>query len=599
MTDEIKNTIAVLPHLPGCYQFLDENDTVIYVGKAKDLKKRVSSYFNKHHEHPKTRILVRNIRKIKYIVVNTEEDTFLLENNLIKQWKPRYNVMLKDDKTYPFIVIKNEFFPRVYKTRKIVKDGSRYFGPYTSVVSVNALLDIFRNVYKIRTCRLNLTPENISAGKFRVCLEYHIKKCKGPCEALQTMDDYNKNISEITEILKGNISIIEKQMQEEMQSLAEQLRFEEAQELKEKLWLIQNFREKSQVVSSFDYNLDVFSLEEDEHAAFINYLHVVKGAVNQAYTFEYKKKLDETPEELLGLGIVEMRQRFGSQSREIIVPFLPDLKLSEVEFTIPQRGDKRKLLSLSEKNVKQYKIDKLKKAEMLNPDQRSTRILKTVQKDLQLKEVPWHIECFDNSNIQGTNPVAACVVFKKAKPAKKEYRHYNVKSVTGPDDYASMREIVERRYSRLLHEGSPLPQLIVIDGGKGQLHAAVESLQKIGLYGKIAMIGIAKRLEEIYYPEDSVPLYIDKNSETLKLIQQLRDEAHRFGITFHRQKRSKAQVVSELDSVKGIGAETKKKLLTHFKSIKRIKEADREEIIRIIGNSKGELIERWISESKK
>ncbi len=599
MTDEIKNTIAVLPHQPGCYQFLDDRDTVIYVGKAKDLKKRVSSYFNKNHEHPKTRILVRNIRKIKYIVVNTEEDTFLLENNLIKQLMPRYNVMLKDDKTYPFIVIKNEFFPRVYKTRKIVKDGSRYFGPYTSVVSVNALLDIFRNVYKIRTCRLNLTPENISAGKFRVCLEYHIKKCKGPCEALQTMEDYNKNISEITEILKGNISIIEKQIQEEMQSLAEQLRFEEAHELKEKLWLIQNFREKSQVVSSFDYNLDVFSLEEDEHSAFINYLHVVKGAVNQAYTFEYKKKLDETPEELLGLGIVEMRQRFGSQSREIIVPFLPYLKLSEVEFTIPRRGDKRKLLSLSEKNVKQYKIDKLKKAEMLNPDQRSTRILKTVQKDLQLKEVPWHIECFDNSNIQGTNPVAACVVFKKAKPAKKEYRHYNVKSVTGPDDYASMREIVERRYSRLLNEGSPLPQLIVIDGGKGQLHAAVESLQKIGLYGKIAIIGIAKRLEEIYYPEDSVPLYIDKNSETLKLIQQLRDEAHRFGITFHRQKRSKAQIVSELDSVKGIGAETKKKLLSHFKSIKRIKEAEREEIIRIIGKSKGELIGQWISESKK
>lgn len=599
MTDEIKNTIAVLPHQPGCYQFLDDKDTVIYVGKAKDLKKRVSSYFNKHHEHPKTRILVRNIRKIKYIVVNTEEDTFLLENNLIKQWMPRYNVMLKDDKTYPFIVIKNEFFPRVYKTRKIVKDGSRYFGPYTSVVSVNALLDIFRNVYKIRTCRLNLAPENISAGKFRVCLEYHIKKCKGPCEALQTMEDYNKNIGEITEILKGNISIIEKQIQEEMQSLAEQLRFEEAHELKEKLLLIQHFREKSQVVSSFDYNLDVFSLEEDEHSAFINYLHVVKGAVNQAYTFEYKKKLDETPEELLGLGIVEMRQRFGSQSREIIVPFLPDLKLSEVEFTIPQRGDKRKLLSLSEKNVKQYKIDKLKKAEMLNPDQRSTRILKTVQKDLQLKEVPWHIECFDNSNIQGTNPVAACVVFKKAKPVKKEYRHYNVKSVTGPDDYASMREIVDRRYSRLLNEGSPLPQLIVIDGGKGQLHAAVESLQKIGLYGKIAIIGIAKRLEEIYYPEDSVPLYIDKNSETLKLIQQLRDEAHRFGITFHRQKRSKAQIVSELDSVKGIGAETKKKLLTHFKSIKRIKEAEQEEIDRIVGKSKGELIERWISESKK
>ncbi|MDD2511640.1 MAG: excinuclease ABC subunit UvrC [Proteiniphilum sp.] len=594
MNDEIKNTLAVIPHQPGCYQFLDEKETVIYVGKAKDLKKRVSSYFNKHQEHPKTRILVRHIRKIKYIVVNTEEDTFLLENNLIKQLRPRYNVMLKDDKSYPSIVIKNEFFPRVYKTRNIVKDGSRYFGPYTSVQSVNALLNIFRSVYKIRTCRLHLTPENIAAGKFNVCLQYHIKKCKGPCEGLQSLDHYNRNISEITEILKGNISLIEKQIREEMLALAGGLRFEEAQELKEKLLLIRNFREKSQVVSTFGYNLDVFSMEEDEQSAYINYLHVVNGAINQAYTFAYRKKLDETPEELLGLGIVEMRQRFGSRSKEIIVPFLPYLKLADVEFTIPQRGDKRTLLQLSEKNVKQFKIDKLKKAEMLNPEQRATRILKSMQKDLQLKELPRHIECFDNSNIQGTNPVAACVVFRKAKPAKKEYRHFNVKSVTGPDDYASMREIVERRYSRLLNEGAPLPQLIVIDGGKGQLHAAVESLQKIGLYGKIAIIGIAKRLEEIYYPGDSVPLYIDKNSETLKLIQQLRDEAHRFGITFHRQKRSKSQIASELDGVKGIGKETKKKLLTRFKSIKRIREAPQEEISELIGKSKAALIRQWI-----
>ncbi|MDK2852684.1 MAG: excinuclease subunit [Proteiniphilum sp.] len=596
MNDEIKNSLAVIPHQPGCYQFIDEKGTVIYVGKAKDLKKRVSSYFNKQQEHPKTRILVRNIRKIKYIVVNTEEDTFLLENNLIKEFRPRYNVMLKDDKSYPSIVIKNEYFPRVYKTRNIVKDGSRYFGPYTSVQSVNALLGIFRSVYKVRTCRLNLSPENIAAGKFKVCLQYHIKKCKGPCEGLQSLEDYNRNIAEITEILKGNISIIEKQIREEMQALADELRFEEAQELKEKLILIQNFREKSQVVSNFGYNLDVFALEQDEQAAYINYLHVVNGAINQAYTFEYRKKLDETKEELLGLGIVEMRQRFGSNSKEIIVPFLPDLKLADVSFTIPQRGDKRTLLQLSEKNVKQYKLDKLKKAEMLNPDQRATRILKGVQKDLRLKEMPWHIECFDNSNIQGTHPVAACVVFKKAKPAKKEYRHFNVKSVTGPDDYASMREIVERRYSRLLNEGAPLPQLIVIDGGKGQLHAAVESLQKIGLYGKIAVIGIAKRLEEIYYPGDSVPLYIDKNSETLKLIQQLRDEAHRFGITFHRQKRSKSQIRSELDDLKGIGRETKKKLLTRFKSIKRIREATDEEITELIGKSKATLIREWINE---
>lgn len=597
MNDEIKQTLAVLPHQPGCYQFLDEKGTVIYVGKAKDLKKRVSSYFNKQHDHPKTRILVRNIRKIKYIVVNSEEDTFLLENNLIKQLRPRYNVLLKDDKSYPSIVVKNEFFPRVYKTRNIVRDGSRYFGPYTSVQSVNTLLDIFRNVYKVRTCRLNLTPENIAAGKFKVCLQYHIKKCKGPCEAFQSLEEYNRNIAEITEILKGNISIIEKQIREEMHLLAEELRFEEAQELKDKLLLIQNFREKSQVVSNFGYNLDVFAFEEDEQAAYINYLHVVNGAVNQAYTFEYRKKLEERPDELLGLGIVEMRQRFGSNSKEIIVPFLPDLKLTDVEFTIPQRGDKRTLLLLSEKNVKQFKLDKLKKAEMLNPDQRATRILKSAQKDLRLKEIPWHIECFDNSNIQGSHPVAACVVFKKAKPVKKEYRHFNVKSVTGPDDYASMREIVERRYSRLLNEGAPLPQLIVIDGGKGQLHAAVESLQKIGLYGKIAIIGIAKRLEEIYYPGDPVPMYIDKNSETLKLIQQLRDEAHRFGITFHRQKRSKAQITSQLDEIKGIGKETKRKLLTRFKSIKRIREATDEEISELIGRSKTAQIRKWIHDS--
>jgi excinuclease ABC subunit C len=598
MTDEIKNTLAVIPHQPGCYQFLDEKGTVIYVGKAKDLKRRVSSYFNKVQEHPKTRILVSKIRSIKYIVVNSEEDTFLLENNLIKELRPRYNVLLKDDKSYPSIVVKNEYFPRVYKTRNIVKDGSKYFGPYTSVQSVNALLELFRANYKIRTCRLNLTPENIASGKFKVCLEYHIKRCEGPCEGYQSLESYNKNIIDIVEILKGNVSIIEKQIEEKMRELSQQMRYEDANELKEKWILIQNFREKSQVVSNINYNLDVFSFEENENSAYINYLHVVIGGINQAYTFEYKKKLEETPEELLGMGILEMRQRYGSESKEIIVPFIPDLKLHGVEFVVPQRGDKKSLLSLSEKNVKQYKIDKLKKTEILNPEQRTTRILKTMQKDLRLKEMPIHIECFDNSNIQGTNPVAACVVFKKAKPSKKDYRHFNIKSVIGPDDYASMREIVERRYSRLLNEGSSLPQLIVIDGGKGQLHAAVESLQKIGLYGKIAVIGIAKRLEEIYYPDDSVPLYIDKNSETLKLIQHLRDEAHRFGITFHRQKRSKTQLVSELDDVKGIGTETKKKLLTHFKSIKRIKEANEEEITKIVGKNKSFIIMNWISSSE-
>lgn len=590
MTQEIRDTLKILPQGPGCYQFLDEKGRIIYVGKAKNLKKRVSSYFNKHQENPKTRVLVRNIRQIKYIVVNTEEDTFLLENNLIKELKPRYNVMLKDDKSYPSIVIKNEFFPRVFKTRNIVKDGSKYFGPYTSVAAVDALIEVFRKIYKVRTCRLNLTPENISAGKFKVCLEYHIKRCDAPCVGYQSLENYNKNIAEITEILKGNISLIEKQITIEMQHYSDELRFEEAQRLKEKLLLIRNFREKSQVVSNVHYNLDVYGFAEDENAAYINYLHVVNGGIIQAYTFEYKKKLDETPEELLGLGIVEMRQRFGSESKEIMVPFIPDLILSGVEFIVPIRGDKRKLLDLSEKNVKQFKVDKLKKSEMLNPEQRTTRILKTVQKDLHLKELPWHIECFDNSNIQGTNPVAACVVFKKAKPSKKDYRHFNIKTVVGPDDYASMAEIIHRRYSRAVNEGHSLPQLIVIDGGKGQLHAATESLQKIGLYGKIAIIGIAKRLEEIYFPEDSVPLYIDKNSETLKLIQQLRDEAHRFGIAHHRNRRSKSQVTSELDQIKGVGKETKKKLLSHFKSVKRIKETREEEIASVVGKSKGKLI---------
>lgn len=595
MTQEIRDTLKILPQEPGCYQFLDEKGKIIYVGKAKNLKKRVSSYFNKTQENPKTRVLVRNIRQIKYIVVNTEEDTFLLENNLIKELKPRYNVMLKDDKSYPSIVIKNEYFPRVFKTRNIIKDGSKYFGPYTSVAAVDALIDIFRKIYRVRTCGLNLTPENIAAGKFKVCLEYHIKRCDAPCVGFQSLENYNKNIAEITEILKGNISLIEKQIIVEMQHCSDNLRFEEAQRLKEKLVLIRNFREKSEVVSNIHYNLDVYGFAEDENSAYINYLHVVNGGIIQAYTFEYKKRLDETPEELLGLGIVEMLQRFGSESKEMIVPFIPDLILSGVEFIVPQRGDKRKLLELSDKNVKQFKIDKLKKAEMLSPEQRTTRILKTVKNDLRLKETPWHIECFDNSNIQGTNPVAACVVFKKAKPSKKDYRHFNIKTVVGPDDYASMAEIIHRRYSRALNEGTSLPQLIVIDGGKGQLHAAADSLQKIGLYGKIAIIGIAKRLEEIYFPGDPVPLYIDKNSETLKLIQQLRDEAHRFGITHHRNRRSKSQVTSELDQIKGIGKETKKKLLSHFKSIKRIKEADEEDIISVIGKSKGQLIANYFN----
>lgn len=555
----------------------------------------MSSYFNKEHDSPKTRILVRKIVKIKYIVVNTEEDTFLLENNLIKQYQPRYNVLLKDDKTYPSIVVRKEYFPRVFQTRNIQRDGSRYFGPYTSTMAVRTLLETFRKVYKLRTCRLNLTPENIAAGKFKVCLQYHIKRCKGPCEGLQTLDDYNKNIQEILEILKGNVSIISRKIYEEMQQRAEEMKYEEAQELKEKYLMIENFRERSTVVSNFGYNIDVFFCSDDEQSAYINYLHVVNGAITQAYTFEYRKKLDETKEELLAMGIVEMRQRYKSESKEIIVPFIPEIELTNVDFTIPQRGDKRKLLALSEQNVKQYRVDKLKKAEILNPEQRSTRLLKSVQKDLHLKELPIHIECFDNSNIQGTNPVAACVVFKKGKPYKKDYRHFAIKTVEGPDDYASMQEVIQRRYSRLVNEGENLPQLIVVDGGKGQLSVAVEKLKEMNLYGKFAIIGIAERLEEIYFPGDSVPLYLDKNSETLKLIQFLRDEAHRFGLAFHRNKRSKSQIESELDQIKGIGPTSKKKLLAHFKSIKRIKEAAEDEIVKVMGKSKGELVYNWFN----
>ncbi len=593
MNNDIKTTLSVIPHQPGCYQFFDEEGTVIYIGKAKDLKKRVSSYFNKDHDSPKTRILVRKIAKIKYIVVNTEEDTFLLENNLIKQYQPRYNVMLKDDKTYPSIVVKNEFFPRVFQTRNIKQDGSHYFGPYTSAASVKALLETIHKVYKIRTCRLNLSPENIAAGKFKVCLQYHIKRCEGPCEGLQTMEDYNKNIREVLEILKGNVGVISKKIYEEMEQCAKELKFEEAQKLKEKYLMIENFKERSTVVSNFGYNIDVFFCSDDEQAAYINYLHVVNGAIIQAYTFEYRKKLDETKEELLAMGIVEMRQRYKSESKEIIVPFIPDVELTNVEFTIPQRGDKRKLLALSEQNVKQYRVDKLKRSEILNPEQRSTRLLKNVQKDLRLKELPIHIECFDNSNIQGTNPVAACVVFKKGKPSKKEYRHFTIKSVVGPNDYASMQEVIQRRYSRALNEGAKLPQLIVVDGGKGQLSAAVKKLKEMNLYNEIAIIGIAERLEEIYSPEDPIPIFLDKNSETLKLIQYLRDEAHRFGLAFHRKKRSKSQVKSELDGIKGIGPASKKKLLTHFKSIKRIKESEEEEIKKVLGESKGALVYNW------
>ncbi|MFV0330870.1 MAG: excinuclease ABC subunit UvrC [Dysgonomonas sp.] len=597
MSEYLRNIIQNIPEKPGCYQYFDEKGVIIYVGKAKNLKKRVSSYFSKKHEDsPKTRILVSKIRDIKYIIVDTEADTLLLENSLIKEFQPRYNVMLKDDKTYPSIVIRNEFYPRVELTRKIMKDGSLYFGPYSNVPSVKILLEFIHKLYPIRTCALNLTPEKIAEGKYKVCLEYHIKRCLGPCIGSQTYDNYNRNIESIKEILKGNTNLVSDEIYTQMLEMAEKHEFEEANKLKEKYLLVENFKNKSTVVSSIKYNIDVYSYDEDESAAYINYLNVHNGAIIQAYTFEYRKRLDEAKEELLGLGILEVRERFGSKAKEIVVPFLPDITLDDVEYVIPQRGGKKKLLLLSTQNVRQYKFDKLKKAESLNPEQRSVRILKEIQRDLNLKDLPTHIECFDNSNIQGTNPVSACVVFKMGKPSKRDYRHFNVKTVIGPDDFSTMREVVYRRYHRLLEEETPLPQLIVIDGGKGQLSAACESLKALGIYGKVAIVGIAKRLEEIYYPEDSIPLYLDKNSESLKVLQHLRDEAHRFGITFHRNQRSKHQIKSELDNIKGIGDEAKRLLFKEFRSVKRIKAAEDKELQKIVGKHKTALIRKYFED---
>lgn len=594
MNETLKNIIINIPEKPGCYQYFDEKGTIIYVGKAKNLKRRVSSYFAKtHDDSPKTRILVSKIRDIKYIVVDTEEDTFLLENNLIKRFKPRYNIMLKDDKTYASIVIKNEYFPRIFQTRKIVRDGSTYFGPFTSVVAIRAMMEIIHKLYPIRTCKLNLSPENIAKGNYKVCLEYHIKRCKGPCQGLQSLDQYNKNVSQIKEILKGNIGEISKDILREMQEKAAELKFEEAQALKEKYLLIDNFRTKSTVVSQITYNIDVFSYDEDTNAAYINYLHVVNGAINQAFTFEYKKILNEEKEYTLGMAIVEMRTRFASKSQEVIVPFTPDLSLNGVIFTIPQRGDKRKLLELSEQNVKQYKVDKLKKAETLNPEQRSIRILKEIQTTLGMDRTPMHIECFDNSNIQGSSPVAACVVFRKGKPCKREYRKYHIKTVVGPDDYASMQEVVYRRYKRMIEEETPLPDLIITDGGKGQMEA-VRKVIEDQLELKIPIAGLAKdskhRTSEILFGFPTQIVGIKQNTAIFHLLENIQNEVHRFAIKFHKQVRSKAQVSSEFDNLKGIGETTKNKLLKHFKSTKRLKESDIQSIEEVIGKQKAQII---------
>ena len=596
-SDYLKGIVQNLPEGPGIYQYLNSEGTIIYVGKAKNLKRRVSSYFNREHEPGKTRVLVSKIADIRYIIVNSEEDALLLENNLIKKYKPRYNVLLKDDKTYPSICVQNEYFPRVFKTRKIIRNGSSYYGPYSHLPSMYALLDLIKHLYPLRTCNLNLTPENIRNGKFNVCLEYHIKNCAGPCIGKQNHEEYLKNIEEIKEILKGNTQDLSRKLYKEMQEHADNLRFEEAQKTKERYLLLENYRSKSEVVSNVLHNIDVFSIEEDldKSSAFINYLHITNGAINQAFTFEYKKKLDETKEELLELGIVEMRDRYKSHSQEIIVPFEMKMELKNVTFTVPQRGDKKKLLELSILNVKQYKADRLKQTEKLNPEQRSVRLLKEIQEQLHMEKLPMRIECFDNSNIQGSDAVAGCVVFIKGKPAKKEYRKYNIKTVEGPDDYASMKEVVGRKYKRAIEEKTPLPDLIITDGGKGQMSSVKEVLDALGL--NIPIAGLAKdgkhRTSELLYGYPPQVIGVKQNSSLFQLLTKIQDEVHRYAITFHRDKRSKRQVASELDSIKGIGEKTKTALLKEFKSVKRIKEANFEQLSNIIGEAKARIISNY------
>ena len=588
--DYLKSLIAVLPQQPGIYQFYDNSNNIIYIGKAKDLKKRVLSYFSKQHEHRKTVLLVRNIVDIKHMVVESEQDALLLENNLIKKYQPRYNIRLKDDKSYPWICIKSEPFPRVFKTRNLIRDGSKYFGPYTSIYTVQTLLDLCKTEYKLRSCKFNLSDENIKAGKFKVCLEYHIGNCEGPCEGLVSKEKYEQGIQDITDILKGNVSGVIKHLEERMQEKSVTLEFEEAIKIKEKYDSLKRYQSRSTIVSPVITDVDVFAIDENDNYAFINYLKIIKGAIIQTFTLEIIKGLTESKEELLLAGIVDIRQKIFSNAREILVPFKLDNLIENIRFKVPKKGEKKQLLDLSQRNARYYRLEKEKQAVLKNPQQRLDRILATIKKDLQLKEIPTRIECFDNSNLQGLNPVAACVVFKNAKPLKREYRHYNIKTVEGPNDFASMEEVVYRRYKRQLDENQPLPQLIVIDGGKGQLGSAVNALDKLELRGKITVIGIAKRLEEIYFPGDSVPIYINKNSESLKIIQQLRDEAHRFGIAFHRNKRSASFITSELNSIPGIGEKTMEKLLRHFKSVKNIQTQTVEALSEIIGKSKAMIV---------
>ena len=581
--------IQTLPDNPGVYQYYDKEGKILYVGKAKNLKKRVSSYFNKIHDTAKTNVLVKKIVTIKHIVVPTETDALLLENNLIKTLQPRYNVLLRDDKSYPWLCIKKEPFSRIFSTRRMVKDGSEYFGPYTSFKTVNTILELIKELYPLRTCNYDLSQSNIDSGKFKVCLEYHIGNCKGPCEGYETLENYQKQVDAIREILKGNFKESMKDFKRVMTDLAADMHFEEAQKIKEKIEILENYQSRSTIVNPKITNIDVFSIVSDESAAYVNFLQISHGSIIRSHTMEIKKKLDETDEELLELAIVELRERFQLLSKEVIVPFPVDLG-ETIKITVPQLGDKKQILDLSLRNAKFYRIEQLKQLQIVDPDRHTNRIMAQMQKDLRVHLEPRHIECFDNSNIQGTNPVAACVVFKDGKPSKKDYRHFNIKTVEGPDDFASMTEVVYRRYKRLLDENEPLPQLIIIDGGKGQLSSALKSIDELGLRGKIAIIGIAKRLEELFYPGDSIPLYLDKKSETLKVIQQLRNEAHRFGITHHRDKRSKAALNSSVESIPGIGEKTMLALIQHFKSVKRLKLATEKEISDVIGISKAKKI---------
>ena len=598
MSKSLELQIKTLPNEPGVYQYFDKEDVIIYVGKAKNLKKRVASYFNKNHENGKTRVLVKKIVRIKHIVVNTETDALLLENNLIKKYKPRYNVLLKDDKSYPWICIKKERFPRVFMTRRIIKDGSEYFGPYTSVKTVRVLLDLIKELYPLRTCKYDLSHQNVNEGKYKVCLEYHLKNCNGACEGLETETHYNNSIVEIRNIIKGNFKESLEKFQEKMLVFAQKMEFEEAQKVKEKLSLLGNYQSKSTIINPSINNVDVFSIISDETHGYANFLKISNGSIIQSHTTEIKKKLDETDKELLELFIVEIRQRFNSQSPEIYTPFKVDLG-ENVKVTIPKLGDKKRIVELSERNAKYYRMEQFKQVQIVDPDRHVKRIMAQMKKDLRLHIEPRHIECFDNSNIQGTHPVAACVVFKDGKPSKKDYRHYNIKTVDGPDDFASMEEVVYRRYKRLLEEEQPLPQLIIVDGGKGQLSSALKSLDILGLRGKIAIIGIAKRLEEIYYPGDPIPLYLDKKSETLKITQYLRNEAHRFGITFHRNKRSKTAIQSELEQIPDVGKQTITALLRKFKSAKRVKEASFSDLKEVIGNTRATNVYEYFHPQKK